>query len=140
MSYDLKNFKVLGYTTDFGQCECCGKDNLKGTISILDLNSDVVLHFGTTCAAREDKYDTYEAFQKAKKDVRKSVSTFNDHVQFARSVARRIVGALENQELFDKIVNGYVAFACDSANMTKTGLPRYNWEQWGDLKPRRQML
>lgn len=138
MSYDLKNFKVLGYTTDFGQCECCGKDNLKGTISILDLNSDVVLHFGTTCAAREDKYDTYEAFQKAKKDVRKSVSTFNDHVKFARGVARRIVGALDSQEFFEKIVNGYVSYACNHDNKNERGfLPRYNWEQWGELKIRR---
>lgn len=91
MSYDLKNIKVLGYTTDFQQCECCGKDNLNGTVSILDLNSDVVLHFGTTCAAKADKYDTLEAFNKAKKEINSTVRQYKETVQFAGSVAIKIL-------------------------------------------------
>ena len=71
MSFDLKQIKVLGYTTDFNSCDCCGKENLKGTISILDLTTDVVLHFGTTCAVKADKYDTLNAFNEAKKEINK---------------------------------------------------------------------
>lgn len=91
MINDLKNYKVLGYTTDFNVCECCGKQDLKGTVSMLHIDSEVVCHFGTTCAAAIEKYDTLEAATKAKKDVNKVVNEFKALVQFATSVACKIL-------------------------------------------------
>jgi len=76
MSYELKNFKVLGYTTDFNKCECCGKEDLKGTVSILDLIGDIVLHFGSTCAANANKYDSIEAAKLAKQLIKDEIKAF----------------------------------------------------------------
>lgn len=78
MSYELKEYKILGYTTDFNVCDCCGKEDLKGTISILAVNHDAVLHFGTTCAAKTDKYDSLEAAKKAKKEIASIVREFDE--------------------------------------------------------------
>ena len=78
MSYELKEYKILGYTHDFNVCDCCGKSDLKGTIAILAVNYDVVLHFGTTCAAKTDKYDTLDAAKKAKKEIASVVREFDE--------------------------------------------------------------
>lgn len=91
MSYELKKIKVLGYTTDFQQCECCGKENLAGTVSILDLDHDVVLHFGTTCAAKADKYDTFDAYRAAKKEINKAINVDKDRKDFATRTALAIL-------------------------------------------------
>ena len=88
MSYDLKNFKVLGYTTDFQKCDCCGRENLKGTVSILDLVYDTVMHYGTGCAASTDKYDTLEANKKAKREVNSAVKAYKESEGRARIYAR----------------------------------------------------
>lgn len=78
MSYELKEYRILGYTTDFNVCDCCGKEDLKGTIAILAVNYDVVLHFGTTCAAKADKYDSIDAARKAKREINSIVKEFAD--------------------------------------------------------------
>ena len=73
---DAKQLTVLGYTTDFNKCDCCGRENLKGTVAIL--SCDTVMHFGTTCAASADKYDTLEAAKLVKKEVTKAVNKYKD--------------------------------------------------------------
>ena len=87
--YSLKQIKVLGYTTDFNQCECCGKSNLVGTVSILDLTYNVVLHFGTTCAAKADKYDSLEAAKTAKKEISKASRRFNEDEFYITMMAKK---------------------------------------------------
>ena len=91
MTYALKNIKVLGYTTDFNQCECCGKQNLAGTVSLLDLDFGVVMHFGTTCAAKADKYDTLDAARMAKKEVTKAVNTYKEVEKSAMQQAWKLL-------------------------------------------------
>jgi hypothetical protein len=91
MNYELKEYKILGYTTDFNICDCCGKADLKGTIAILAVNYDVVLHFGTTCAAKADKYDTLDAARKAKKEISSIVREFDEMRKCAGSWANKQV-------------------------------------------------
>lgn len=123
MSYDLKNIKVLGYTTDFQQCECCGKDNLKGTVSILDLNTDVILHFGTTCAVKADKYDTLEAFNQAKKEVSSAKRDVQRWEQFAYGVRRKLK---ISEDKIDLVVSDFLKFMSIKENRLK----RFNWEAY----------
>lgn len=78
MIAQFKNFKVLGITRDFNVCDCCGKEDLIKTVAILDVTYGVVSHFGTTCAASIDKYDTLEAAKLAKKDIQAEVRRFDD--------------------------------------------------------------
>lgn len=78
MIAQFKNFKVLGISRDFNQCECCGKSDLTKTVAILDVNSGVTCYFGTTCAASIDKYDTLEAAKMAKKDIQAEIRKFDD--------------------------------------------------------------
>lgn len=122
MSYELKNIKVLGYTTDFNQCECCGKSDLRGTVSILDLNTDVVLHFGTTCAVNANKYDDLNALSLVKKEISFLKRDREDSIKFAAVMSRKF--KLESK--IDTITNDYLKFREAKENRIK----RFSWESY----------
>lgn len=124
MSYDLKKIKVLGYSTDFNQCECCGKQNLKGTVNILDLDSGVTLHFGSTCAVKADKYDTLEAFNKAKKEIS---SKIRNHQDLRKWAGRMIFKYKIDSKKFEEIANDYCNFCYKNVERV-----RYDWKKWGN--------
>ncbi len=125
MSYELKNIKVLGYTTDFNQCECCGKSNLKGTVSILDLNSEVVLHFGTVCAVNANKYDDLNALKLAKTEINSIVKARKQSTHFAwGQIAKLKITKIEAE--IDRITNDYLRFMDAEENRYK----RFNWEAY----------
>lgn len=125
MSYELKNIKVLGYTTDFNQCECCGKSNLKGTVSILDLNSEVVLHFGTVCAVNANKYDDLNALKLAKTEINSIVKARKQSTHFAwGQIAKLKITKIETE--IDRITNHYLRFMDAKENRFK----RFNWESY----------
>jgi recombinational DNA repair protein (RecF pathway) len=91
MSYEFKTIKVLGITTDFNQCDCCGKENLKETVSILDIASGVVVHFGTTCAAKADKFDSLDAHRLAEKEIKAEI---NKHRTIRKDAANMVYPVL----------------------------------------------
>lgn len=107
MSYDLKKIKVLGYTTDFNHCECCGKENLKGTMSILDVDSGTILHFGTTCAFKQDKYDTIEAFNEAKKELNKEKNKIKNLYRDASLMAFNYLKNIFGISVLEDNTDGY---------------------------------
>jgi recombinational DNA repair protein (RecF pathway) len=125
MAYELKNIKVLGYTTDFQQCECCGKEDLKGTVSILDLNTDVVLHFGTTCAINADKYDSLNALNEAKKQINSEKKYFQQAKQFAASMSIKLK-IWSNQLKKEKMIADYLKFV----EIKENRLKRFQWEAY----------
>jgi hypothetical protein len=88
---ELKNYKTLGYTTDFNICDCCGKENLAGTVSMAHIESGIVSHFGTTCAASIEKYDTLDAAKAAKKEINKAVNTYKELARFGWGVAWKML-------------------------------------------------
>jgi hypothetical protein len=102
--YSLKNYQILGYTRDFNVCECCGKQDLAGTVAILDLQSGVELHFGSTCAAKADKYDSLEAAAKAKVKIRTLQQQLKDLDNNAFMQAYRANRALKGTEGYDAAV------------------------------------
>lgn len=83
---NLKKIEVIGITTDFNMCECCGKTDLTKTVSILDKDSGITLHFGVVCASKADKYDTLEAANIAKQEVSKAVRNFDNKVKSANII------------------------------------------------------
>lgn len=85
-AYSLKKIQVLGISRDFNTCECCGKTELTKVVRILDLESEVVMNFGTTCAAKADKYDTLEALKAAKAEINKAVRAYDDKVKSANII------------------------------------------------------
>lgn len=124
----LKDFKVLGYTTDYNQCECCGKEGLKGTVSILDLNSDVIVHYGSTCAANANRYDTLEAVKKAKRDIDSAIRHYQETLKSARCFAwkylRSVYGKDANgdtvaKEAWEPIVEDYEKWYTSPENKGK---------------------
>lgn len=121
MAYELKNIKVLGYTSDFNQCECCGKDNLKGTIKILDLNTEVVLHFGTTCAIKADKYDDLNALNQVKKEINAEKKYFENSKKVALIYARKL--KISN---IDRVVSDFLKWIEIKENRMK----RFDWESY----------
>jgi len=121
--YELKEIKIIGYTTDFNVCDCCGKENLKGTVAILDLTHEVVLHFGTTCAVKVDKYDTLDAFNKAKKEINAEVRKVENWKRFAWSMRRKYN---ISEDKIDDLTNAFIAHMSNP----ETRFIRYNWESW----------
>ncbi|KPK79347.1 MAG: hypothetical protein AMS27_18130 [Bacteroides sp. SM23_62_1] len=86
-----RKIKVLGISTDHDQCECCGKEGLKKTVTILDLDSGVTVNYGVVCAAKADKYDGLEAWKAAKKEINKAVNKEKDLWNQAYSYAFRML-------------------------------------------------
>lgn len=109
-AFNFKKIQVLGITTDFNSCDCCGKENLKKTVIILDLDSGAEGHFGVVCAAAIDKYDTLDAAKEAKKEIYKEVRKHSDKVQSAHRLAynslRKIFGVI-------RIADNAVKVNCD---------------------------
>jgi len=53
--YDVdmaKPIKVLGISGDVTDCDCCGKQDLKRTVCVLDTEEEAIRFLGTTCAAK----------------------------------------------------------------------------------------
>ena len=90
----LKKFKVLGINTDVTKCECCGKENLKKTVAILDRDHEVINYFGVNCAAAVDKYDTLKAAAEAKKEINAAVKS---HAEQIKSWGRHLWKILKNE-------------------------------------------
>jgi ribosome-binding protein aMBF1 (putative translation factor) len=118
---ELKNIKLLGYTTDFLQCECCGRE-VKGTISILDIDKGVVLHFGTTCAANANKYDNYEVLKAVKKEINSIKKRLVDNAIFASDMCRKYKLSV-NREI---VISDYQKYMENKENRLK----RFNWEKY----------
>lgn len=122
MSYELKKIKILGYTTDFNKCECCGR-SVKGTISLLDVNSEVILHFGTTCAINANKYDSLEALQLAKKEISSLKSDLKRYTEFVYYCVRKL--KLDRTRI-NEIIDEFIKHSMNK----ETKFKRYNWEKW----------
>lgn len=122
MIYDLKNIKLLGYTTDFNQCECCGRTNLKGTVSILDISSGIIIHFGTSCASSANKFDSLQAAQEMKKLVADEMKAFKKAEKLAQveclnkaiQQAREEYQASEEKKAYDNQISSTRDFQADS--------------------------
>lgn len=114
--FSFKKIQVLGITNDFSSCDCCGKENLKKTVTILDLTSGVEGHFGVVCAAAIDKYDTLDAAKEAKKEISKAVRKHNDTIQSAHRLAynslRKMFGVV-------RIADNAVKVNCDEHTYNK---------------------
>lgn len=83
IDYSLKSLQIVGYTKDVNTCECCGKEDLKGTVVIRDTMYDTLMHFGTTCAASADKYDTLDAAKRSKVKIQTLTKVIRDMEQNA---------------------------------------------------------
>ncbi len=46
-----KPIKILGISGDVTACDCCGKQDLKRTVCVLDYEEESVKFLGTTCAS-----------------------------------------------------------------------------------------
>lgn len=114
--FNFKKIQVLGINTDFNSCDCCGKENLKKTVTILDLASGVEGHFGVVCAAAIDKYDTLDAANEAKKEISKAVRKHGDKIQSAHRLAynslRKMFGVV-------RIADNAVKVNCDEQTYNK---------------------
>ncbi|MCA9546121.1 MAG: hypothetical protein KC613_17070 [Myxococcales bacterium] len=52
MSKLAKRFRVEGVTDERGECDCCGRTNLKRTVVLFDFDAGDFTFYGTSCAAR----------------------------------------------------------------------------------------
>lgn len=63
--------RILGFTEERTSCECCGKDNLKGTYALTDELGNI-FYYGTTCGAKAANWSNQE-FQENWRNVKKEI-------------------------------------------------------------------
>lgn len=108
-AYSLKKIKVIGISMNVTTCECCGKTDLSKTVKIEDQESGLVMHFGTTCAAKANKYDNAAAAAKAEKEVKAVLSLakkYNGISEATKSRTMAILNINENQYFTRFITTG----------------------------------
>lgn len=66
MNNNARPYKFLGISDERLTCECCGRENLKRTVAVLFQDSQEVLYFGTSCAARALSLTSKEVERSAK--------------------------------------------------------------------------
>lgn len=52
-------FTILGTDDSVQTCDCCGRTNLKYTVTVQTEDGEI-LHYGSTCATRHTKYTSKE--------------------------------------------------------------------------------
>ena len=111
--------QALGTDDSVTTCDCCGKSNLKLTV-IIELDDGDVVHYGTTCAARNTGRDTIVATAKANGKVTTPADALiAHHERVATSMARRAhsIMAMANGCADDATraeANRYYALAAES--------------------------
>ena len=74
-------YSYLGTTDEHTTCDCCGKEDLKSTVGIRDIETGEDVFFGSTCAARALKVKVAE--------VRKGTAAADESKRVAAERARR---------------------------------------------------
>lgn len=78
-----KVFKVKGTTDEITECELCGRQELKGTIMLAELDADGtemgIVYYGASCGAKAAKWTT--------KEIRKAAKTADDAAREAKRAA-----------------------------------------------------
>lgn len=75
--------KILGFTDEITECDCCGKADLKGTYAV-SLN-DFISYFGSVCAFKvhaisyEDQKEIKKTFVKRQKATEKLKQMESEH-------------------------------------------------------------
>lgn len=45
-------FRVRGWTEDVTTCQCCGREELRGTVVLEHVETGEILYYGCVCAGR----------------------------------------------------------------------------------------
>lgn len=48
--------RVLGFTDFYNNCDCCGRNNLKGTYAV-ESSTGYIYHFGSTCVSKKEWFN-----------------------------------------------------------------------------------
>ena len=60
-----KTYKVIGISKDIQKCDCCGKEDIKKTVVMENMNDGTINYFGTTCATKINGF-SYTKLNKVK--------------------------------------------------------------------------
>lgn len=60
-----RKYEIKGYTDSINECDCCGKENLKGTY-IMVSEYEEIKHFGSSCAIKANPFLKEEIISKDK--------------------------------------------------------------------------
>lgn len=71
-----KTFRVLGFTEEVTDCDCCGRSDLKGTIVLENIETGSIGYFGSVCgskiAGNTKKYIETELMLVEKQNIEKA--------------------------------------------------------------------
>lgn len=69
-------FRVRGWSEDVTTCQCCGREDLKGTVVLEHVETGEILYYGCVCAGRALGWSAAEArkrLEREAKDQRKQL-------------------------------------------------------------------
>lgn len=86
--------KILGFTESFNTCECCGKNNLKGTY-IVQYIDGCIYHFGSTCVKNKADFDKT-------KSLKQQINEYKAEIQVRARNEFKMLGGYElESKLYD---------------------------------------
>lgn len=95
----MKQYKFLGITDEVTECGLCGKQELKGTKILQDIETNEVFYFGSTCGASALGW-TVKDFNKtaktAQREIDKLARAFEHHHPLQKEITRIIEGHYHN--------------------------------------------
>jgi hypothetical protein len=114
--------KALGTDDSITSCDCCGRNNLKFTVTI-ELDNGEIAHYGQICARRntgkEQGTITKEINEHKAKNIAAAKAEWNSH---PANIAERAKYAERPKNLFGKAAKDFVISAVNIANEVRNEL------------------
>jgi len=63
-------FRVRGWTEDVTSCQCCGREDLKGTVVLEHVETGEIFYYGCVCAGRALGWSAAEARRRLEREAR----------------------------------------------------------------------
>lgn len=88
-------FKIIGFTDKINNCDCCGRNELKGTYCVT-INGDE-FYYGSTCAVKN-------GFNKV--ELKKEITEYENIVRFVNSfIFRKNLNVNKTSEILEWALN-----------------------------------
>ena len=114
--------KALGTDDSITSCDCCGRTNLKFTVTI-ELDNGEIAHYGQICASRntgkEQGTITKEINEQKAKNISAAKAEWNSH---PANIAERAKYAERPKNLFGKAAKEFVISAVNIADEVRNEL------------------
>lgn len=74
-------FKVRGWTEEVVTCQCCGREDLKGTVVLEHVETGNIVYYGCVCAGRALGWSAAEARRRLEREGREQLRQLKEQAR-----------------------------------------------------------